>query len=64
MLSLHGGKKPVPISTHGKLLLNELLTPKSANLELVLSYIDKDPVAGRLKDPENGNNSYHLLLGR
>ena len=41
----------------------ELLTPASANLEVALSFIEKDPMAGRLKDPETGNNSYHLLLG-
>ena len=63
MLSLHNGKKSAPVSTHGKALLMELLTPASANLEVALSFIEKDPMAGRLKDPETGNNSYHLLLG-
>lgn len=63
MLSLANGKKAPLVSTHGKALLNELLTPVNANLEVILSYIDKDPMAGRLKDPETGNNSFHLLLG-
>ena len=62
MLSIHG-KKSAPVSTHGKALLLELLTPASANLEVALSYIEKDSMAGRLKDPDTGNNSYHLLLG-
>ena len=63
MLSLHNGKKAAPTSTHGKALLSELLTPISANLDVALSYIEKDPMAGRLKDPDTGNNAYHLLLG-
>lgn len=63
MLSLANGKKPNPVSTHGKALLSELLTPASANLEVTLSYIEKDAMAGRLKDADTGNNSFHLLLG-
>ena len=63
MLSLANGKKQAPVSTHGKALLSELLTPASANLEVTLSYIEKDAMAGRLKDADTGNNSFHLLLG-
>ena len=63
MLSLANGKKSAPVSTHGKALLSELLTPISANLEMALSYIEKDAMAGRLKDPDTGNNSFHILLG-
>ena len=61
-LSVHGSKKtPTLISTHGKKLLTELTTP-NANLEVTLSYINCDPVAGRLKDVTTGNTAYHLLV--
>lgn len=52
-------------STHGKLLLAELKHTKIGHelqLEKILDYIKKDPIAGRLEDPETGNNSYHIVL--
>jgi hypothetical protein len=50
------------VSTHGKRLILEL-SDLDASLETVLNYIDTDPLAGRLKDPDLGNTAYHLLLG-
>ena len=61
-ISVHGTKKiPTLVSTHGKKLLTELRTP-NANLEVTLSYINSDAVAGRLKDLTTGNTAYHLLV--
>ena len=51
-------------STHGRVLLNELRDPPSARLEFVLDCLRKDPLSGRLKDPDTGDNAYHMLLGR
>jgi hypothetical protein len=63
MLTVHNGRKAVPVSTHGKTLINELMSPKNARLDIILNCIEKDNLAGRLKDPKTGNNSYHILLG-
>ena len=61
-ISVHGSKKaPTLVSTNGKKLLTELTTPK-ADLEVTLSYINCDPIAGRLKDLTTGNTAYHLLV--
>jgi ankyrin repeat protein len=59
-ISVPNSKKVV--STHGKQLLRELCD-SDANLERVISFVDADPFAGRLKDPDYGNNAYHYLLG-
>jgi hypothetical protein len=48
-------------SVHGKSLLREL-SDRQANLDKVIEILNKEPHAGRLKDPETGFNSYHYLL--
>ena len=48
-------------SKHGKTLLHEL-SEKNGNISKILSYINEDPLAARYKDPETGDNSFHLLL--
>jgi hypothetical protein len=50
------------ISKYGKLLLYELST-KDAQFDICLNYIENDCNAGRMKNKETGNNSFHLLLG-
>jgi hypothetical protein len=63
MVSLLGSKSTGPVSTHGRLLLAELGSrEEGARMEFVLECIEKDPLAGRLKQP-SGDNSYHLLVG-
>ena len=52
------------VSIYGKTLLKELHEPSTANLEVITDIILKDPLAGRLKDSETGENSFHLLLGK
>lgn len=59
-MNLASSKKLV--SKYGKLLLHEL-SSKDAQFDLCLNYIENDCNAGRMKNKETGNNSYHLLLG-
>ena len=63
-MSLAGKKKAT--STHGLQLLKELSDPLMARerLDLILSYIKKDPNAGKLKSRELGNTAYHYLMHR
>eukprot|EP01038_Epipyxis_sp_PR26KG_P012306 gene12306-16507_t len=49
-------------STHGKALLQELSDIKTAQPNVIMDYIMRDPAAGRMKVPETGDTSYHLLL--
>ena len=51
------------LSTHGKSLLLELDSPQNASLAKCIEYVKKDPYAGLLKEEENGNNSFHILVG-
>lgn len=59
MTSLSGSKNQ---STHGRALLIELRDRRSARLNVILNYLDKDPLSGRLKEATSGNNAYHLLF--
>ncbi len=54
------------VSTHGAQLLKELADPLLAKdrLELILSLIKKDPLAGLLKSRDLSNNAWHFLLNR
>jgi hypothetical protein len=61
LLEVHGSTKLV--SVNGKQLLNELSEPASADIKLVLTLIDRDKNAGRLKTKDSGDCAYHLLLG-
>ena len=49
-------------STHGRALLLELRDCAHAKIDFVLDCLNKDPLSGRLKCPETGNNAYHWLL--
>jgi hypothetical protein len=55
---------PKATSTHGRALLLELRDSKNVREDVVLDYIRKDPLSGRLKVPETGDNAFHLLMGR
>ena len=54
------------VSTHGAQLLKELADPLFAKdrLDLIVSLIEKDPLAGLLKSKELGNNAWHFVLHR
>jgi hypothetical protein len=59
MTSLNGQKKQ---STHGRALLLELRDRRSARIDYILDCLQKDPLSGRLREPDSGNNAYHLLF--
>jgi hypothetical protein len=50
-------------SKFGKKLLREVSELNSSNINEVIDYIRKDPLAGRLKTPDRGDNAFHILLG-
>lgn len=49
------------VSTHGKMLLREL-RDTTVNINVVKDCIQKDPVAGRYRDPNSKENAFHALL--
>ena len=52
------------VSTHGAQLLKELADPLFAKdrLDLIVSLIEKESLAGLLKSKELGNNAWHFVL--
>lgn len=57
---LSDGRKVLK-STHGKILVRELQL-NEASLDLILDCLEKDPLAGRFKDLDTGDNAFHLLV--
>lgn len=51
-------------STHGRTLIAELKDVRNVREDIVLDCIRRDPLSGRLKNPETGENAYHLLMSR
>jgi len=51
-------------STHGRTLIAELKDVRNVREDIVLDCIRRDPLSGRLKSPETGENAYHLLMNR
>ena len=48
-------------SKHGKSLIREL-SEKTGDINKIISFINEDPLAARYKDPESGENAFHILL--
>lgn len=65
--TLNGTSTSMPVATkilkskHGKSLLREL-SEKAGDINKIVGFITEDPFAGRYRDPESGENAFHILL--
>jgi hypothetical protein len=50
-------------SISGLSFLHEIANLNSQNIDVIVNFIRSDPLAGCIKNPDNGDTAYHTLLG-